>query len=112
MLWLSLGTPYVVNPSDMVDAMGHEQWAEWQAFNELYPIGHTSKMLGSIALMLGGMSGKVSAGELLPELMPWAVQPTPETATERDAATSAALATMPMATVAGVKKQTSGTFVL
>ena len=108
MLQLSLGTPFVVNPSAMVDAMGHEQWTEWKAFNQIYPVAHPSRMLGLIAQMLA--SFKTPEG--MKATMPWDVQEQPDTAQERDAATTAALAAMPSGLRFAARTQTADDFIL
>ena len=107
MLLLSLGTPYVVNPSAMVDAMGHEQWAEWQAFDSIYPLAHQSKMQGLIAHML--MGPKQQDAQTV--TMPWVNTAAPTTAEERDASTAAALAALPGHLTANART-TAGEFVL
>lgn len=106
MLLLSLGTDYVVNPSAMVDAMGHEQWQEWQAFNQIIPIAHPIKMIGLIAQMI--MGSKQSDGQAV--TMPWVDNRPPETPAERDASTAAVVACMP--SLAGNVRTTAGEFVL
>ena len=107
MLLLSLGTPYVVNPSAMVDAMGHEQWMEWQAFDSIYPLAHQSKMQGLIAHML--MGPKQQDAQTV--TMPWVNTAAPTTAEERDASTAAALAGLPGHLTANART-TAGEFVL
>lgn len=108
MLQLSLGTPYVVNPSAMVDAMGHEQWREWQAFNQIYPVAHQTRMVGLIAQMLA--SFKTSDG--MKATMPWDVQDQPESAKDRDAATTVALAAMPSGLRFAARPQSADEFIL
>jgi hypothetical protein len=108
MLMLSLGTPYVVNPSDMVDAMGHEQWAEWQAFDQIYPIAHTQRMIGLIAQMLATHKDSDISGVT----MPWNREYAPETPEERDKSTAAVIATAPSSLVGGVTTSTAEEYVL
>ena len=87
MLLLSLGTQYVVNPSAMVDAMGHEQWHEWQAFDQIYPVAHQTRMIGLIAQMLASHNN----ADISNITTPWNREEAPETAEERDASTAAVL---------------------
>lgn len=75
----------------MVDAMGHEQWREWQAFDRIYPIQHSQRMLGLITQFLANF--KTSDGQAV--TMPWNVEDAPETAAQRDAATAAVAAVLP-----------------
>ena len=107
MLLLSLGTPYVINPSAMIDAMGHEQWSEWQAFDSIYPLAHQSKMQGLIAQMI--MGSKQSDAQSV--TMPWVNTDVPTTAEDRDASTAAALAGLPGHLTANART-TAGEFVL
>ena len=108
MLMLSLGTPYVVNPSAMVDAMGHEQWAEWQAFDQIYPVAHQTRMIGLIAQMIA--SHKDS--DISDVTMPWNRHDAPETAADRDASTAAVVTTAPSALSQGVTTSTAEEFIL
>jgi len=108
MLMLSLGTPYVVNPSDMVDAMGHEQWAEWQAFDQIYPVAHQTRMIGLIAQMLATHKDS----DISDVTMPWNRQTVPETAADRDASTAAAMSAAPSALSQGVTTSTAEEYIL
>jgi len=108
MLLLSLGTPYVVNPSAMVDAMGHEQWEEWQAFDQIYPVAHTQRMIGLIAQMLATHKDS----DISDVTMPWNRQDAPETAADRDAATAAVMSAAPSALSQGVTTSTAEEYIL
>jgi hypothetical protein len=108
MLMLSLGTPYVINPSDMVDAMGHEQWEEWQAFDQVYPVAHQTRMIGLIAQMVASHKDT----DISNVTMPWGTVDAPETAAERDAATAAVVASAPSGLAGGVTTSTAEEYVL
>jgi hypothetical protein len=110
MLMLSLGTPYVVRPSDMVDAMGHEQWEEWQAFDQIYPVAHTQRMIGLISQMAAQYLHKATDTESI--TMPWTIQDAPETAADRDAATAAVMSAAPSALRGGVTTSTAEEYIL
>ena len=109
MLLLSLGTPYVVNPSDMVDAMGHEQWQEWQAFDQIYPVAHQTRMIGLIAQMLASHNNAATNSDTA---MPWCKTDAPDTANARDASTSAVVAGAPSALRDGVTTSTAEGYIL
>ena len=98
----------MVNPSAMVDAMGHEQWAEWQAFDHIYPVAHQTRMIGLIARMLASHEntdfGNVAT--------PWIGDDTPDTPEKRDASTSAVIMSAPSGLSRGVTTSTAQEYVL